>query len=127
MPKTNKDEEYSISHCIQRLNERYSMSITKEEYEDWNNRIREHVKINWDVEVTKGRNKTLEQMCRISSMPINILCKNKISDTNYSIVLSFLQPNKVNNYSYLPPTLYPVFETDRNRITTFLPPTDFYV
>ena len=92
MVKSQKDQTYSIEHCIQRYKERYNKDLTLDEYNKLNKLAQ-----NWFL--VKDKN-------------FNLISKDKITNDNYSYILEHFFNNE---------STYFVFETERNCITTFLP------
>ena len=116
MPKTSKDNDYSISHCLQRLNERYSLEVDQKQYNQWNKTIQDWIKKYGDtIKITNSKVGFLTDLFLNSN--IKPISKTKINDNNLSYTLQFM--TKINDKSII---LYLVFETERNCITTFLPP-----
>jgi len=92
MVKTNKDNSYSITHCIERYKERYNKDMSLDDYNKLNNLV-----IKW---------------LQIPNNNIQIISKDKIIKNNYSYILETKFNEEI---------IYFVFETERNCITTFLP------
>lgn len=93
MPKTTKDNDYSYAHSVQRFNERYGKDLTLKDYQDW----------------CKSA-KQLINGCSVNDM--TIISKQIVNQKNTSYVIHY-------KLSY---DLYFVYETERDTITTFLPP-----
>jgi hypothetical protein len=93
MVKLQKDQTYSIEHCIQRYKERYNKDLTVDEYNKLNKQVQ-----NW---------------FQTPNINFKLIAKDPITKNNYSYILE---------HSLNGELLYLVFETERNCITTFLPP-----
>lgn len=95
MPKTNKDSNYSIKHCLERFNERYGKEMTEDTYNKYNKYVKKFMKTKEDGEYI-----------------ISIISETKINDKNISYILKmFVDDEK----------MYFVYESERDCITTFLP------
>jgi len=93
MPKTLRDNNYSFDHSVQRFKERYDKELTLKDYQFWCKCAKELI-----------NGKVFDDMI--------ILSAQKASSTNMSYVI----------YYKLSYDLYFVYETERDTITTFLPP-----
>lgn len=92
MVKSQRDQTYSVEHCIQRYKERYNKDLTLIEY----NKL----------------NKEAQKWFLAPNINFKLIAKDKISNDNYSHILEHLLNGELT---------YFVFETERNCITTFLP------
>lgn len=116
MPKTDKNPDYSFDHCVQRVKERYGQDLTLKQYNEWNKSLQLWVKTNGDaIKFTKGK-QTVEYNGIITLSNIMPLSKIKINDKNISYTFKYVDSDSI---------YYLVFETERNCITTFLPPKSF--
>ena len=101
MPKTKKDNNYSFDHSVQRFKERYDRELILKNYQSWCKNAKDAI-----------GGKTIDNM--------TILSKQKVNDMNTSYVIHYR--SLVDIYDKLPTDIYFVYETERDTITTFLPP-----
>lgn len=101
MPKTKKDNNYSFDHSVQRFKERYDRELTLKNYQNWCKNAKD---------VING--KTIDDMIIIS--------KQKVNDMNTSYVIHYKLLIDIHDKSHT--DIYFVYETERDTITTFLPP-----
>ncbi len=101
MPKTQKDNEYSFDHSVQRFKERYNRELVLKNYQNWCKNAKDAIS-----------GKTIDDM--------TILSKQKVNNTNTSYVIHYKL--LIDAHDKLPTDMYFVYETERDTITTFLPP-----
>lgn len=94
MSKITKDSNYSFEHSVQRFEERYGKVLTLEVYNKWNNLVKKWFLDKLDANFT-------------------LISEDKASKTNTSYIVKYNSDIGV---------IYFTFETERNCITTFLPP-----
>jgi hypothetical protein len=95
MPKTKRDSAYSVDHSLQRYKERYGKELDLQEYNLWNDMAKSFI----------NNDKKNENISTVSKI--------KVNDKNTSYTLKIINKDEI---------IYAVFETERNTITTFLPP-----
>lgn len=99
MPKTEKDQDYSVDHCIQRMKERYDVDITKKDYDQLNDQVKKFMK------TYKNKNDTDKQLTIIG-------IEKQKSATLYVLKVE----------SFKGKTVFINYEDVRDCVTTILPP-----
>lgn len=99
MSKKTRDADYSVEHSIQRLQERYGMTITEKEFHHISNQVKEFLQIH----NKKNEENDFALLYDVSKQKDCMSYVVKIKNFNGQII-------------------YCTFETGRNCITTFLPP-----
>ena len=94
MSKPTKDSNYSFEHSVQRFEERYEKVLTLELYNKWNTLVKKWFLDKKDADFT-------------------LISEDNASKTNKSYIVKYNTEIGV---------VYFTFETERNCITTFLPP-----
>jgi hypothetical protein len=98
MPKTNRDFDYSIDHCIQRIKERYNLTMSKDDYNNLNKRVKNFIKTDQN--------------------------KNDKSDFGFIINIEKYKDGKtyvMKIFNFLETEICLNFDTERDYITTILP------
>ncbi len=101
MSKTKKTNNYSFDHSVQRFKERYDRELVLKNYQNWC----KHAK-----DIIGG--KIIDNMA--------ILSKQKVNDANISYTIHY--KSLIDMHDKLLTDIYFVYETERDTITTFLPP-----
>jgi hypothetical protein len=99
MSKKQRDENYSVEHSIQRLQERYNITITEKEFHNISTQVKEFL----ETHTKKNEENEFAQLYDVS----------KQKDCMSYVV-------KIKNFNNI--IVWCTFESGRNCITTFLPP-----